>query len=657
MRFTVSIAVHNQIEATVRCLLSILVRSELPQVEILVVDNGSTPEIEGLLREQRIPAAVLRSDVNLGFGKAHNLALPYAMGQYFVVLNNDVEVCMGWLDTMRQAFLRNPRLGICGVAGTSCQFDSNGVGQPGPRLDYIEGSCMMIPTWLARKHGLFDPAFRLGYCEDADLSLRIRAAGYDLEHVELSLKHSGGLTAKAMREEEHIDVDGFHAYNHHVLRQRLQRQVNRKLVVVKRSGAKGDVLLATPLLRALSRAGAKVCVETICGDVLENNPDVIGASGALSGVESIDLDLAYELKPGKHIVEAYAEAAGLTIEDPWPRIYPRAEDREKAARWMPNISPAKWAVIHPGTTAWLGRNWAQYNFEAVTLWLKENGWKVVLVGDHATPTISYTLDLRGATTPLLLAAVMERAKLFVGIDSFPMHVAQATHTPLVAIFGAIDPATRLLPVPFFKGVTAPLERCGCLGCHHILPAPRTTGGCFRDRQYCMSEVTVEMVMSAIQEVLERRKMFLETSKIRDRVIHYCEGVGIDIGCGRDKITEAAIGYDDDPWPEVDRIGDAQHLDYPDNHFPFVFSSHCLEDVLETEATLREWIRVLRPGGHLILHVPHPDYYKGVNLDHKYPGFRPADLEALMGLLGMKVVESYEDVGDDRYSTVMVARKP
>jgi len=48
--------------------------------------------------------------------------------------------------------------------------------------------------------------------------------------------------------------------------------------------------------------------------------------------------------------------------------------------------------------------------------------------------------------------------------------------------------------------------------------------------------------------------------------------------------------------------------YPDSHFDFVYSSHLLEEIQDTEPTLREWLRVLKDGGHIILYQVDKEYY-------------------------------------------------
>ena len=70
-------------------------------------------------------------------------------------------------------------------------------------------------------------------------------------------------------------------------------------------------------------------------------------------------------------------------------------------------------------------------------------------------------------------------------------------------------------------------------------------------------------------------------------------------------------------------GDAQKLaNVDDASFDFLFSSHCLEHLNDPAEALSNWIRVVRPGGHLVVTVPDEDLYEqGVwpstyNTDHK-----------------------------------------
>lgn len=71
-------------------------------------------------------------------------------------------------------------------------------------------------------------------------------------------------------------------------------------------------------------------------------------------------------------------------------------------------------------------------------------------------------------------------------------------------------------------------------------------------------------------------------------------------------------------------GDAQFLaGLADNSLGFVHSSHCLEHLIDPAEGLRNWLRVVREGGYLIITVPDEDLYEqGVfpstfNRDHKW----------------------------------------
>lgn len=104
----------------------------------------------------------------------------------------------------------------------------------------------------------------------------------------------------------------------------------------------------------------------------------------------------------------------------------------------------------------------------------------------------------------------------------------------------------------------------------------------------------------------------ETSKVRHLVISYCEGLGCDIGFGGDKIKkENCIGIDySQPYAntgkdQVDIACDVMNEKIPvaDNTYDYVYSSHLIEDFIDTNKGLLEFIRILKSGGNLILVFP------------------------------------------------------
>jgi SAM-dependent methyltransferase len=82
--------------------------------------------------------------------------------------------------------------------------------------------------------------------------------------------------------------------------------------------------------------------------------------------------------------------------------------------------------------------------------------------------------------------------------------------------------------------------------------------------------------------------------------------GLDIGSGPDPIHRQS-----GTWTRWDKPqGDATHLKgAPDASFDTVYASHLLEHLDDPITALGNWWRVLKPGGHLIICVPHRDLYE------------------------------------------------
>ncbi len=118
------------------------------------------------------------------------------------------------------------------------------------------------------------------------------------------------------------------------------------------------------------------------------------------------------------------------------------------------------------------------------------------------------------------------------------------------------------------------------------------------------------------------------NKLNDNryVSRYLRGDGIDIGSGPDSIAQYheffPLMKSCRSWDMPD--GDAEFLRTIDNNtFDFIHSSHCLEHLHNPVNALENWLRVLKPSGHLICIVPDEDLYEqGVfpstfNRDHKH----------------------------------------
>jgi SAM-dependent methyltransferase len=101
------------------------------------------------------------------------------------------------------------------------------------------------------------------------------------------------------------------------------------------------------------------------------------------------------------------------------------------------------------------------------------------------------------------------------------------------------------------------------------------------------------------------------------VLSLLKGEGLDIGAGADPIVPGVRTFDQ-------AQGDANRIDeYIHQQFDFVFSSHCLEHMLDPWDALARWWKLVKPDGHLIVIVPDEDLYEQgywpslFNEDHKH----------------------------------------
>ncbi len=101
------------------------------------------------------------------------------------------------------------------------------------------------------------------------------------------------------------------------------------------------------------------------------------------------------------------------------------------------------------------------------------------------------LNLCGRLTPRESAAAFARARLFVGHDSGPMHLAAAVGTPCVAIFAA-----RNLPrqwFPYGSGHRILYHRVECAGCG--------LETCIEQQKKCILSITADEALTAIHSSL------------------------------------------------------------------------------------------------------------------------------------------------------------
>ena len=98
------------------------------------------------------------------------------------------------------------------------------------------------------------------------------------------------------------------------------------------------------------------------------------------------------------------------------------------------------------------------------------------------------------------------------------------------------------------------------------------------------------------------------------VADYCQGRGLDPGAGNRTLSPGVVRLDlfADYRPEV--CAAATALPFRDNAFDFVVNSHLVEHLPDPRGAIREWLRVVKPGGVVAMVVPDTRYTRGMNTD-------------------------------------------
>jgi heptosyltransferase-1 len=131
-----------------------------------------------------------------------------------------------------------------------------------------------------------------------------------------------------------------------------------------------------------------------------------------------------------------------------PRVqFPRDPEAEKRIEQrLAEVGIRDFAILNPGA-GWGAKRWPAKRYGMVARSLAEGGLRsIVNYGPSEENLAREAADASGGAASALkttiseLIALTRRAKLFVGGDTGPLHLAAALQVPVVAIFGPTDPA-------------------------------------------------------------------------------------------------------------------------------------------------------------------------------------------------------------------------
>ncbi len=191
-------------ELTENCIQSFL-RSDFQNFEIIVVDNNSNDGAGAQLKAKYSKLNWIYNDKNEGFGRANNLGISVAKGEYIFLINSDIEAHTDTISICLQEIKSLKKPGVLGCKlinkdGTdqnSQYFHSNdfkGILKDNILYNYlfykkpselkaVMGAFMVIPRNVIEKCGGFDPDFFM-YTEEIELCHRIRSNDFKIHYTD-----------------------------------------------------------------------------------------------------------------------------------------------------------------------------------------------------------------------------------------------------------------------------------------------------------------------------------------------------------------------------------------------------------------------------------------------------------------------------------------
>jgi GT2 family glycosyltransferase len=198
-------------------------------IELIVVDNGSTDSTIAMLQTEFSAVRLIRNDRNLGFARPINQALRASQARYMLILNPDTIILPGAINVLAGYLESNPEVGICGPKvlnrdGSLQKACKRGVSRPWAAFSYfsglssvfphskffggyllnyldedeihevdgISGSCMLIRRQLIEQIGYLDERF-FAYQEDADYCFQAKKSGWKVVYLPpAQIIHFGG---------------------------------------------------------------------------------------------------------------------------------------------------------------------------------------------------------------------------------------------------------------------------------------------------------------------------------------------------------------------------------------------------------------------------------------------------------------------------------
>jgi GT2 family glycosyltransferase len=476
-------------------------RWELTFVLSLNYPAQEPQKFERLMTEAESLRCILRQNQgNRGFGGGHNEVVQNFPGMDFLlVLNNDLFLDEPlWLTKLLEPF-SNSLVGIVGLQNAPRFLNHKGTGRAGPQgrpSEYLEGSLMAIRASCLDDRPLFDEEFHWAYYEDSDLSLRLRARGFQIVALAINHEHLRSESARVIPSKilAFFGESNKKKFLIRWLSYLRTRQLSNRICLDFKAEARKQIAALIPLLALRKKwPNTELLVEA-------DRPETAELLQAL-GFQASEEPLAGKLCD-QHLFLEDAQATALhalvqEVAQTWgfetlaPTLWDELRDRLRA---LPPVSlPLAESEVLRGPLVVFQQSPSQGPEEGfdvpdgiLTALLNQVlGWGMtpVLIGGGAGEVPAGVVDLRESLSVRQLLALVEKASLFVGIDAEGLQAAQVFGLPCFTFWGPSLPSSRLVDAPRVWCVAR--TELACLGCHHLSTGDREKNFCLRRDLACL----------------------------------------------------------------------------------------------------------------------------------------------------------------------------
>jgi Glycosyltransferase family 9 (heptosyltransferase)/Tetratricopeptide repeat len=505
---------------------TIIVRNNNPHLHITEFQEQWTKLEE---RFSSIRFMLFDEGFNVGFGSGHNLNFAAAESDYFLILNDDIAFPhINWLVEALDIFGNRPNVGAIGASNNPnsiTPFFANGVfdrhGNRWP-LRYAEASVLLIRSKVFTEIGQFDKAYDWVYCEDADFSFRIQAHGYELDWVEIPHEHWRASSFNVLPDSTKSSIL---EHNRSVLYSKWnvaisENKIGKSEIYDVWSEGIGDIFCGLLHLKKFTdgltlQQKQALILNTSCPELAQSifSDEVVIESlsdrqqlrhkYSAQGVRSFKStrNVNYGLPFNIHVlvcaalgipVAANEEIKEILLERPGGRHIKLAPLQSIPSYCVLHLESDR--ADHDGRVPMAAtlRSIAAITadvFDHVVLVGKRN---LLCVEDLASRKNKIT-DLQGQLSIASLLDVISGANAFVGIDSFPAHIAQVANVPSAVFFGSVHPSFRVLSERRTWPIVKPID---CIGCYHVSLEPGVPF-CMRRDVSCTTDIDPEILRRAI----------------------------------------------------------------------------------------------------------------------------------------------------------------